>query len=105
MSWVGEVQIWASLAIPTSRSRCGRPCLQPWIQEYPDPASNPRLTQSATHSFWGPGQVVPLDHYNIVGDLWMWIWMFISSILLVNLLIAMFTETCEHLRIELIGAS
>merc|ERR1719331_2173345 len=40
-------------------------------------------------------QDVPLDHYNIVGDLWMWIWLFISSILLVNLLIAMFTETYE----------
>ena len=48
-----------------------------------------------------PG-MVPLDHYDLVGDLWMWTWMFISGVILVNLLIAMFTETCECLCIELV---
>ena len=32
-----------------------------------------------------PG-MVPLDRYDLVGDLWMWTWMFISGVILVNLL-------------------
>jgi len=33
-----------------------------------------------------------LDSLSFVGDLWMWIWVFLSTVILVNLLVAMFSE-------------
>ena len=52
---------------------------------------------SALFAALDPG-MVPLDHYNIVADLLMWAWVFLSSVILVNLLIAMFSETCPQCK-------
>ena len=48
---------------------------------------------------WGfIGEVGPLDSFDTVADIWMWIFVFVSTVILVNLLVAMFADTYSHTK-------
>ena len=48
---------------------------------------------------WGfLGEVGPLDAFNTVGDLWMWMYIFLTTVVLVNLLVAMMADTYSRVR-------
>ena len=43
-------------------------------------------------------QVGPLDSFNTVGDLWMHFYIFVTTVVLVNLLVAMMADTYSRVR-------
>ena len=48
---------------------------------------------------WGfLGEVGPLDSFNTVGDMWMLLYVFLTTVVLVNLLVAMMADTYSRVR-------
>ena len=45
-----------------------------------------------------PSQVGPLDSFNTVGDMWMLLYVFLTTVVLVNLLVAMMADTYSRVR-------
>ena len=45
-----------------------------------------------------PPQVGPLDSFNTVGDMWMLFYIFVTTVVLVNLLVAMMADTYSRVR-------